>query len=269
MGRTTEIEWTEHTWNPMVGCSRVSAGCVNCYAAPMAARVEAFGSAPHYSGVTCHRNGRPDWSGKIALASESVWGKPYKLPPRSLVFVNSMSDFWHEHAPIDGQRRALDIVRATNHTYQVLTKRPQNIAPRLTALGPLPANFWAGVTVEDRRAVARIAILREIPASVRFLSCEPLLEDLGDIDLSGIQWVIAGGESGPRARPACSESIRHLRDQCVAAGVPFFFKQWGQPRNNPLFSGDRDALAKLDPIGKGGSLLDGRHWKEAPGRFAA
>jgi protein gp37 len=271
MGRSTPIEWTEHTWNPFVGCSRVSDGCKNCYAIPQAARIESFGNVPHYDGVTKRGAAGPNWSGRVALASESVLSKPQRLPAGSLVFVNSMSDFWHERATDEMRKRALDVMRSRpDVAFQVLTKRPENILPALARMKTeIPENMWAGCTVESSKVVGRIDILRRVPATVRFLSVEPLLDDLvglADLDLTGIHWVITGGESGPGARPMQAEWVRGVRDACNRQAVPHFFKQWGDWRNNPIGS-TRAEVEALDPIGKGGSLLDGQPWKEMPPYF--
>lgn len=271
MARTTEIEWTEHTWNPFVGCSRVSEGCFNCYAVGLAVQCEGYGT-PHYRGIS-HRGpaGRMDWTGKIAQAPQSIMRKPEGIKAPSLIFVNSMSDFWHESATDEMRLNALEIMRRTpRHAYQVLTKRPENILPMLNRMkAELPSNFWAGTTVENQKAKARIDLLRKIPAKVRFLSVEPLLEELGELDLTDISWVIVGGESGLSARPMKADWVRSVRNQCELANVPFFFKQWGHARNNPLFNGNKDDLSKIDPVGKGGSKLDGRNYKSMPAGWAS
>lgn len=269
--RTTEIEWTQHTWNPFVGCTRVSAGCINCYAVGMAARCEAFGSAPHYAGVTRRAPGGAQWTGKIAMAPDHILRKPEGIAAPSLIFANSMSDFWHVGATDAMRRAVLEVMdRTPRHAYQVLTKRPENILPGIASLGrELPANFWAGATVENSAAKPRIDLLRAVPVRTRFLSIEPLLDDLGALNLSGIDWVIVGGESGPRARPMRAEWVRSIRDQCLAQNVPLFFKQWGAAGNNPLFEGSKSDLALADPIGKGGSLLDGQHHKAMPAGWAS
>lgn len=272
--RTTEIEWTEHTWNPFVGCSVQSAGCKNCYAMKMATRLAAMGDKPSYAGVAA----KGVWTGRINRATDAQMRKPFGLPLGSLVFVNSMSDFWHIHAQDAWRAEALDIMRQTpGITYQVLTKRPQNIALMLARMGidALPDNVWIGATVEDHRVVHRIDHLRHVPARVRFLSIEPITARVGPIDLSGIHWVITGGESGPGARPCDPDWVREVRDQCEARNVPHFFKQWGQWSNNPLArdcpEGERpaDYVARVDPIGKGGSLLDGQYHKAWPRMIAA
>jgi protein gp37 len=237
------IEWTEATWNPTTGCDRISAGCDNCYALTLAKRLKAMGAAKYQHdgdprtsgpgfGVTVH----PD-----ALALPLHWRQP------RLVFVNSMSDLFHVRVPVSFVAQVFDVMRATpQHTYQVLTKRPgrlRTIAPRLN----FPANAWIGTSVENAQTLDRVDQLRHIPATVRFLSCEPLLGPLTGLDLDGIHWVIAGGESGPLHRPMQRSWVRELRDICAADCVPFFFKQWG----------GRTPKA-------GGRELDGRLYDEMP-----
>lgn len=275
--RSTSIEWTEHTWNPFVGCFIASAGCKNCYAMRMAARLEAAGQGP-YQGTT--RSGV--WTGKLNRATDAAMRKPLGLPGRAVIFVNSMSDFWHDNALDAWRAEALDIIERTpQHQYQILTKRPELIAPTLERMGiaQLPDNVWLGATVEDHRVTWRIDHLRAAPARIRFLSVEPLTAPLGAVDLGGIHWVITGGESGPGARPCKAEWVREARDQCTAADVPFFHKQWGKPAFNPLAAayprkaraGESlaDYIKRIDPNGKGGALLDGKLWREMPDYAAA
>lgn len=273
--RTTGIEWTEHTWNPFVGCSIHTAGCTNCYAMAQAARIIEMGSARAYDGTIHHsKSGAATWSGRINRASNAAWDKPFSIRRPSIIFVNSMSDFFHEDARDEWRSDALAVMRETPHQYQVLTKRPENIAPFLARTREsFPANAWIGATVERGDFVDRIEILRQIPATIRFLSIEPLIGDPGTLQLAGIHWVILGGESGPRAREMQPAWARAVRDQCEAQGVPLFFKQWGRPQNNPIFHEAPTAaapwrfatrVAQLDPVGKGGSLLDGREWKDYP-----
>lgn len=261
------IEWTNFTWNYWAGCSLHSPGCTNCYAMAMAARIERFGSAPHYAGTTKTAGGSPVWTGRLTLASEAQRRKPLTIRPPSRIFTNSMSDFFHADAPDSWRVDMLEIMRtAARHSFQTLTKRPENIAPFLKRTGEtLPPNFWAGVTVERGDFAHRIDTLRSIPAVVRFLSIEPLLGPIPELDLRGIHWVIVGGESGPKARPMKPEWVEIIRDLCIAANVPFFFKQWGSSRNNPIFGeAGPDGVGRLDPEGKGGSLLGGRYWKQYP-----
>jgi protein gp37 len=227
MGKST-IEWTEHTWNPVTGCSKLSAGCLNCYALRMFER-GLWGYGPE---VTI----RPE-----RLAQPLHWRKPRK------VFVNSMSDLFHEEVRVEFIHQIFDVMkRASRHTFQALTKRSKRLA-ELSSEITWPDNVWMGVTVESKDYLHRLDHLRLVPAKIRFLSIEPLIGPLGEIDLTGIDWCIVGGESGPGARPMREEWVRDIRDQCVAAGVPFLFKQWG------------GIQAK-----KNGRLLDGRTWDEYP-----
>lgn len=268
--RTTGIEWTEHTWNPMVGCSLASPGCTNCYAMRQAHRLEhAFGQRA-YRGTTTLAKGTPVWTGKLSRASASGLRKPASIREPSTIFVNSMSDLFHPDAPDLWRDEAFSVMRAVpRHRYQVLTKRPE-VAARFYAGRPelhgLP-HVWLGVSVEDAPRKARIDVLRTIPAAVRFLSVEPLIGPLGPLDLSGIHWVITGGESGPGARPCHPDWVRGVLEACRAQDVPLFHKQWGTYANNPLVleHGMVPALAaQEDPNGKGGALLDGRLWREMP-----
>jgi protein gp37 len=276
MTRTTSIEWTEHTWNPFVGCSIVSAGCKNCYAMRMAHRCGEMGH-PAYKGVAESSKAGPVWTGQINRNSDSAMLSPLSRRKAALFFVNSMSDFWHPNAEDKWRHEAFDVMAATpHHQYQVLTKRPKLIAPTLARMGRrLPDNLWLGSTVEDARVVERIGQLRAVPAAIRFLSIEPLIGALGTPDLSGIDWVITGGESGPRCRPCRSAWVREIRDHIAAkhSDIALFHKQWGHYRSNPLVheNGLSEAEAEArDPKthGKGGALLDGRLWREFP-KYAA
>jgi protein gp37 len=270
MTRTTGIEWTEHTWNPFVGCSIKSAGCANCYAMRMAARLDAMGQ-PAYAGTT----DRGRWTGRINRASDGQMAKPDRIPGRALIFVNSMSDFWHEDAEDAWRAEALAVMRRNpRHRFQVLTKRPENIAPILARMGEaIPDNLWLGATVEDGRVKDRAAIIARVPARIRFLSVEPLIGPGGDLDLGGIAWVITGGESGPRARFCDPMWVRGVRDACWRSGVAFFHKQWGDYRSNPLVVERGVPIAEamvLDPPenGKGGAMLDGIVHREIPSKSA-
>ncbi len=265
---TTSIEWTESTLNFWVGCDIVSAGCKNCYAMKMANRIQSFGNAS-YQGVTHtpKTGGKAVWTGKVNVGSERRWSEPQSTRRPTLYFVNSMNDFWHIKAENAWRKRAFDIFRATpRHQYQILTKRPENIAPMLSEMGEsVPDNAWLGCTVEDHRVTDRIQMLREIPAKIRFLSVEPMTAPLGKVDLTGIHWVILGGESGPGARPCNVEWFREVRDQCIEQNVACFMKQYGKPENNPLFAKyGKAGVKERDPIGKGGSLIDGVAWREWP-----
>jgi protein gp37 len=219
MATKSHIEWTEMTWNPVTGCSKVSAGCKFCYAERMAKRLQAMGVQRYRNGfeVTLHED---------LLDVPRTWRQP------RLVFVNSMSDLFHEDVPLDFIRRVFSTMIATpQHTYQILTKRSaqlRELAPELV----WPANVWMGVSVEDQRMVHRINDLRSVPAAVRFLSCEPLIGPLENLSLAGIRWVIVGGESGPGARPMQKQWVQSIRRQCRKSGVPFFFKQWGGVRKD-------------------------------------
>lgn len=259
MTRTTAIEWTHHTWNPFVGCSIATAGCANCYAMRMASRLDAMDKLA-YQGTT----DRGRWTGRINRASDAQMTKPDRIRGQALIFVNSMSDFWHANARDEWRGEAFAVMRRNPQlAFQVLTKRPENIAPTLARMGEtIPDNMWLGATVEDERVADRIDMLRAIPARVRFLSVEPMIGPLGRVDLAGIHWVITGGESGPRARICLPAWVREVRDQCADAGAAFFHKQWGDYRSNPVIielNGDLAEAKAADPPenGKGGALLDG------------
>lgn len=219
MPTRSTIEWTEMTWNPVTGCTKVSQGCKHCYAERMARRLEAMGAARYRNGfrVTLH----PE-----ALDAPRRWRQP------RVVFVNSMSDLFHEEVPLAYIERVFATMRACpRHTFQVLTKRAERLAEIAPHL-PWPGNVWMGVSVEDARVLHRIGKLQEVRAAVRFLSLEPLIGPLDSLPLAGIHWVIVGGESGPRARPMRREWVGSIFEQCRAAGVPFFFKQWGGVRKD-------------------------------------
>ncbi len=234
MAASTTIEWTDMTWNPVTGCTKTSAGCANCYAERMAARLKAMGNPRYTDGFepTCHED---------ILEIPLGWRSPRRI------FVNSMGDLFHEKIPDGFIRRAFDIMnRCPQHNFQVLTKRSE----RLFSLGPSlywTPNIWAGVTVENAETVFRIDHLSVIPAKVRFLSCEPLLGPLPSLPLDHVDWVIVGGESGPGARPMKAEWATSIRDQCLAYRIPFFFKQWGGVRKK-----------------KAGRALDGKIHDEMP-----
>jgi protein gp37 len=272
--RTTGIEWTEHTWNPFVGCSIHTPGCTNCYAMRQAARIVAMSTTRTYDGTVREVKGNPVWTGKINRASAATMKRPFQIREPSIIFVNSMSDFFHENAEDSWRIDALGVMAATHHQYQVLTKRPEHIVPFLERHDlHFPDNVWIGATVERGDFRHRIDTLRKVPARIRFLSIEPIIGELGKLDLDGIQWVIGGGESGIGARLMNPDWARQIRDECVRQSVPFFWKQWGQPRNNPIYHEAPTADCPLvrgarveyfDPVGKGGSLIDGREWKEYP-----
>ncbi len=210
----SKIEWTESTWNPVTGCTKISVGCLNCYAERMAKRLRAMGQANYVNGfkLTMHPH---------ALEHPLKWKKP------QVIFVNSMSDLFHEDVSLEFIRQIFDVMeQASWHTFQVLTKR----AERLLEIAPLlnwPDNVWMGVTVENDNCKYRIDHLRNVPSAVRFLSMEPLLSAVDDMNLDNIDWVIVGGESGPGSRPIEKQWVRDILKQCRNGEVPFFFKQWG------------------------------------------
>jgi protein gp37 len=270
--RTTTIEWTHHTWNPFVGCAIVSAGCTNCYAMRQAYRLEHAFGVQAYRGTTRLVNGNPVWTGRVNRSSDTKMREPLGIAAPSLIFVNSMSDFWHEAADDRWRAEALDVMRATpRHRYQILTKRPQNIAPIMRRMGltRLPDNIWLGCTLEDHRVAERAAILAQVPARVRFLSVEPITARVGPLALDGIHWIITGGESGPHARQNDPAWTREVRDQALRRDVAFFHKQWGNYPSNPFVREQgmtQEEAKRLDPPenGKGGALLDGRLWRQFP-----
>lgn len=271
MTRTTGIEWTEHTWNPFVGCTIHTAGCTNCYAMRTAARLQGYGQ-PAYKGVVRQVNGKWIWTGRLNVA-HSAMSKPLKVRGSAMFFVNSMSDFFHESAPHEGQDAALGVMMQTpQHVYQILTKRPELIVPFMERVGlkQWPAHCWIGATVERADFAHRIDTLRKVNAVVRFLSIEPLIGPLGPVDLAGIHWAIVGGESGPGARPMQYTWAREAADECIRQKVPLFFKQWGIAENNPLWYDAPLGIPPArhvemeDPHGKGGALLDGQLWREFP-----
>lgn len=245
MATKTSIEWTECTWNPVVGCTVISPGCTNCYAMRMAARLAAMGQ-DRYQGTTRKSGGRSKWTGLINTIETAV-DAPRSWRTGRMVFVNSMSDLFHEDVPLDFIARVFGTMRATpQHTYQVLTKRADRLLELASRL-PWPKNVWMGVSVENDDYLWRIDKLRETPAAIKFLSIEPLLGPLDDLDLRGIHWVIVGGESGPGARPMVPNWVRSIRDQCLQAGVAFHFKQWGGAVKS-----------------RNGRMLDGRTWDQFP-----
>ncbi|MDO4496738.1 MAG: phage Gp37/Gp68 family protein [Bacteroidales bacterium] len=212
--KTTKIEWTDKTWNPVTGCTKASAGCAHCYAETMARRLKSMGLEKYRNGfeVTLHEKD---------LTEPLRWNRGHNI------FVCSMSDLFHEKVPFEFIDRILDTIRQTpQHRYQLLTKRAERMA-EFFSTRQVPSNVWLGVTVECRDTLPRIDALRNIPAVVRFLSCEPLIEELGIMNLEGIDWVIVGGESGPKARPMQEDWVLSIKRQVEDAGAAFFFKQWG------------------------------------------
>jgi protein gp37 len=221
------IEWTDATWNPVAGCSVISPGCTNCYAMRMAARLEAMG-VDKYRGLTRKSGRRYVWTGKIrcdqtALDAPRSWTKSRRI------FVNSMSDLFHEEVPTTFVARVWTVMAETpRHTYQILTKRPDRMLDVIVSQSlPLLPNVWLGTSVEDDHVLDRIDILRRVPAIVRFISFEPLIGSVAGANLDGIKWVIVGGESGPRARPMRPEWVDEIELLCKSAEAKFFFKQWG------------------------------------------
>jgi len=242
MTTTSDIEWTEQTWNPTTGCTKVSPGCLNCYAEVMARRLHGMGTPGYENGF------------RLAM-HESRLEQPLKRKQPTIFFVNSMSDLFHKDIPDEFLDRVFDVIRRSpQHTYQILTKRGKRL-PRYFATRDCPRNVWLGVSVENRKnGLPRIDELRKVDARVRFLSVEPLLEDLGMFNLEGIGWVIVGGESGHRARPMRPEWVKSVKRQCDFAGVPFFFKQWGK------YGPDGVGRSK----GANGRKLAGKTWDGYP-----
>jgi protein gp37 len=247
MSDRSAIEWTEATWNPVTGCDRVSPGCEHCYAMSLAKRLKAMGS------IKYQNDGDPRTSGPgfgVTIHPKAL-DEPRRWRNPRTVFVNSMSDLFHARVPIAFIRDVFDVCRDTpHHTYQVLTKRSLRLR-RVADNLDWPPNLWMGVSLENEAALKRVDHLRNVPAAVRFLSCEPLIGPLDGINLDGIQWVIAGGESGPNHRPMQIGWARGIRDACTDANVAFFFKQWGGRTPKSL-----------------GRELDGRLWDEMPNAAA-
>jgi len=249
MSDNSPIEWTEATWNPVAGCSIMSPGCTNCYAMRLAWRLENMGS-DKYIGLTRKSGGRPKWNGKINLDWKSL-DIPKKWKRGRLIFVNSMSDLFHDDVPLEFIQAVFEVMNSTpQHAFQLLTKRPDR-ARELHKQLNWSSNIWMGTSVENKDYKWRITELGHIPAHIRFLSLEPLLGPLGAINLKHIDWVIAGGESGPNARPMELQWVRSIRDQCQRKNVAFHFKQWGGTNKK-----------------KTGRILDDRTWDEMPARAA-
>lgn len=242
MGNESAIEWTERTWNPTTGCTKVSPGCKHCYAESMARRLKAMGAPGYEHGF------------RLSLHPHRL-EEPLRRKRATTYFVNSMSDLFHKQVPDEFLDKIFNVMRVTpQHTYQVLTKRAERL-PAYFASRACPDNVWLGVSVENKRhGVPRIDFLRQVPARIRFLSVEPLLEDLGALDLEGIHWVIVGGESGHGARPMRSEWAENVKQQCEAADVSFFFKQWG--------GWGADGVRRSKKAN--GRELGGRTWDEYP-----
>jgi protein gp37 len=235
MAMNSGIEWTHGTWNPLTGCTKISPGCRNCYAECMARRLQAMGSRNYRNGF------------KLTL-HDHVLGAPLQWKRPRMIFVNSMSDLFHEDVPTSFILKVFEVMRrARHHQFQVLTKRAERLSDLDLEL-PWPDNVWMGVTVENADYAFRINHLRQTNAHVKFLSLEPLLGPITSLKLEGIDWVIVGGESGPRARTIAPEWVTDIRDQCLRSDVPFFFKQWGG-RNKK----------------QAGRMLEGRMWDQMPG----
>ena len=236
MASGSKIEWTEMTWNPVTGCSKISEGCKRCYAERMSARLRSMGVEKYKRGFEVAEH-------------ESVLQEPLRWRKPRLVFVNSMSDLFHDAVGSDFIQAVFEVMnRSPQHTFQVLTKRPRR-ALALDGRLHWTGNIWLGVSIESERWLGRLQTLRKTGARTKFLSFEPLLGPLSDLDPSDVDWVIAGGESGPGARPVNPSWVQDIRDNCVEAGVPFFFKQWGGINKK-----------------RSGRTLDGRTWDEMPSR---
>lgn len=245
MAAHSKIEWTEATWNPVTGCSKVSPGCAHCYAEAFAERFRGVPGHPYEQGFDVKL-----WPQRLELPLR--WAKPRRI------FVNSMSDLFHPDVPDEFIENVFDTMsRAEHHQFQVLTKRPERACKMIGRL-PWPQNVWMGVSVENQHWTVRIDALRKVPAAVRFLSCEPLLGSL-QLDLAGVDWVIVGGESGTHARRMQGEWVSEIRDQCALAGVAFFFKQWGA----------HDSTGRRVGKKKAGRMLGGSTWDEMPQYRAA
>lgn len=239
--RTTKIEWTDKTWNPITGCTKYSTGCVNCYAENMSRRLKAMGLEKYSNGfeVTLH---------------EDCIEEPLSWSGNHNVFVCSMSDLFHEKVPFEFVDKIMNTIKLTpNNRYQLLTKRAERMAEYFFSR-EIPNNVWIGVTVEARSSVKRIDVLRNLDAPIKFLSCEPLVEDLGEIDLTNIDWVIVGGESGIKARPMKEEWVKSIKKQAEEQGSAFFFKQWGTWGSDGIKRNKK----------KNGKLLDGKIVQSMP-----
>jgi protein gp37 len=235
MPACTKIEWTDMTWNPVTGCSKISPGCKNCYAERLAIRLQAMGNPSYSNGF------------EVTLHSRLL-DSPLHWKSRKMVFVNSMSDLFHEEVPTEFIHKVFSVMeKAKQHLFQILTKRSERLLELSNGLR-WPHNVWMGVTVENKSCLYRIDHLRQTGANTKFLSCEPLLGALNDLNLEGMDWVIVGGESGPGARPMSQTWVREIRDRCIQTQTPFFFKQWGGTNKK-----------------KAGRILDGKTWDEYPG----
>lgn len=239
MAQLSEIEWTDASWNPVTGCTKVSQGCKNCYAERMSKRLQAMGQRNYVKGFD-------------VATHERTLELPLLWKSRQDIFVNSMSDLFHKKVPFDFIKKVFETMNRANwHRYQILTKRSARLL-ELSRHLPWAEHIWMGVSVETEKCLRRIDNLRKTDAHIKFLSLEPLLGPLPKLDLAGIDWVIVGGESGPGARPMLEEWVISIRDQCLKAGVPFFFKQWGGVNKK-----------------RAGRLLEGRMWNEMPVPFGS
>lgn len=234
MAQGSTIEWTEATWNPVTGCTKISAGCKNCYAERMAKRLQLMGKQQYENGF------------KVAMHPEML-ARPFEWKRGRTIFVNSMSDLFHDKVPLEFIKQVFTVMNLTpRHTYQILTKRPHIARMHAKHLSWTP-NIWMGTSIEDNRVTGRIRDLRSVPAHIRFLSVEPLIGPIPRLPLREIHWVIVGGESGPNSRSMDPNWVRQIRDRCIQRNVPFFFKQWGGTNKK-----------------RTGRELDGRYWDEMP-----
>jgi len=249
MASKSSIEWTEVTWNPVTGCNKVSAGCKNCYAERMAKRLKAMGVKQYENGF------------ELALAPQAL-NTPLKWKTPKIVFVNSMSDLFHEKVPLKYIRKVFEVMNNTPHIYQILTKRSKRLKKIASKLN-WTDNIWMGVSVENESFTYRIDDLRIIDAKVKFLSIEPLIGEIKTLNVNEIDWVIVGGESGPKARPIEKEWIIEIQKKCKKSGTPFFFKQWGKKSFNAN-PNDPTIDAKHENHAKGGCEIDGNIYREMP-----
>lgn len=246
MAQRSAIEWTDVTWNPVAGCTVISPGCTNCYAMRMAARLEAIG-VEKYNGTTRKSGGRAVWTGSVKI-DENALDAPLRWRSPRMVFVNSMSDLFHERVSFDAIEKVWAIMeQASIHHFQVLTKRPERMAAFLQRRGAAAPNIWVGTSVENEDYLHRLDEIRHVPAAIRFVSFEPLLARIKKPNLSGFSWVIVGGESGPGARPLEEAWVLELLSATKRRNAAFFFKQWGGPIKK-----------------KTGRLLQGKEWSEFP-----
>jgi protein gp37 len=244
MATNSHIEWTEMTWNPVRGCTRVSEGCRNCYAERMASRFA--GDGMPYDGLAMITTSGPRWTNEVRTVPD-VLHQPLKWKKPRVIFVNSMSDLFHPDIPLKFIQSVFSVMeQCPQHTFQILTKRSERLRTMASELS-WPENVWMGVSVEDSRVISRVLDLQLVPATVRFLSIEPLIGPINELPLEGIHWAIVGGESGPGARPMNPEWVQSIYDQCRDAQVAFFFKQWGGVRK-----------------GRAGRMLHGRTYDEMP-----